>query len=177
MLIGLVKAPVPARYGRNYATTPNTADTYTILVSQHVVQQIPIYKSLLKEALSTKDPNEIPKIYISEVPATDVIQASAFIKTMNFLGGAAVPAVNTIGARAIDTLKSLLAVYDVCVVLKTEALEQAVLDRMAGYHYPNTDTFVEIAREVYGNTGPKQRAVDSSIGKLVKSKLAELLPR
>lgn len=166
MLIGLTNY---SRYG-NYSPSPS--DTYTILVPQHVVQQIPIYQSQLKTALSAKDPNAIPRIFGSEISATDATQTGAFIKTMNFLGGAAISAIDSTVAKAIDTFKSLLSVYDVCIVLKTEALEQAVLDRMSGYSFPNTDTFIDFAREIYGDTGPNKRTVDSPVGKVVKQKIA-----
>lgn len=101
----------------------------------------------------------------------------AFVKTLNFLGGTPLPVIGAAGTQDIDTLKSLLAVYDVCTELQTEALEHAVLGHMIEYEYPKLDTVIAFAREVYGDTGSKQHEVDSSIGKAVKLKLAALLPR
>jgi hypothetical protein len=64
-----------------------------------------------------------------------------------------------------------------CIVLKTAALERAVLDHLGTYHYPHSNVFIDFARDIYGDTGPKKRAVDSSIGRVIKIKLAALLPR
>jgi hypothetical protein len=176
MLIGLVKS-TNVLHGGVFQVEQDSKDVYTILVPQYTVQQIPIYKSQLEGALRTKHPNEIPKIFALEVPPADTAQANTFIKTLSFIGGTPLPAFDTAGVRPTDTLNALLAVYDMCIVLNTAALERAVLDHLAAYHYPHSNAFIDFARDIYGDTGSKKRAVDSSIGRVIKSKLAVLLPR
>lgn len=97
--------------------------------------------------------------------------------TLIFLGGTPLPVIGAAGTQDIDTLKSLLTMYDVCTELQIEALEHAVLGQLADYDFPELDTSVAFAREVYGDTGSKKREVDFSIGKAVKLKLAALLLR
>ena len=95
--------------------------------------------------------------------------------TLIFLGGTPLPINGAAGTQDIDTLKSLLIIYDVCTELQIEALEHAVLGHLADYDFPELDTFFAFAREVYGDTGSKKREVDSLVGKAVKLKLAALL--
>lgn len=161
-------------HGRNAnSSTTRTSET-RILVPQHILQKVPFYKSELESALITKSSNGIPKIKDAKFPSSG---QEAFITTLNFLGGTPLPVIGADDTQDIDTLKSLLAVYDVCIELQTEALEHAVLSHLAAYDYPRLDNFVDFAREVYGDTGSKTREVESSIGKVVKRKLTELLPR
>lgn len=161
-------------HGRNANwSTIRTTET-RILVPQHILQKIPFYKYELESALSTKSPSGIPKIKDAKFPSTG---QEAFITTLNLLGNTPLPVIGAAETQDIDTLKSLLAVYDVCMELQTGALERAVLGHLASYDYPKLDTFVAFAREVYGDTGSKKREVESSIGKVVKRKLTELLPR
>jgi hypothetical protein len=171
-LVALEKVTEHTSYHGRYSTTRITE--VSILVPQHILQKVPFYKSELESALSTKTPNGIPKIKDAKFPATG---KEPFITTLNFLGGTPLPIIGAAGTQDIDTLKSLLPVYDVCKELQTEALEHAVLSHLADYDYPKLDIFVAFAREVYGDTGSKKREVDSSIGKAVKLKLAALLPR
>lgn len=149
-------------------------DTTRILVPQQILQTIPFYKSELESALSTTNPNEIPTIKNAKIPSAG---EKAFVKTINLLGGAPLPVIDTPGCEEIETLTSLLAVYDTCIQLQTEELERAVLDHMANYEYLKLKTFTDFAREVYGDTGSKKRAVDSSIGKVIKLKLTALFQR
>jgi hypothetical protein len=79
--------------------------------------------------------------------------------------------------REVGSLKSLLGVYEVCIELQTAVFERAVFNRMANYQYPNMDTLVAFAREVYGDTASEKRVVDSSVGQVVKAKLTTFLPR
>jgi hypothetical protein len=176
MLIGLVKSTNVLHKGV-FHVEQDSKDVYTILVPQYTVQQIPIYKFQLENALRTKPPDEIPKIFALEVPPADTAQANTFVKTLSFIGGTPLPAFDAAGVRPTDTLNALLAVYDMCIVLKTAALERAVLDHLGTYHYPHSNVFIDFARDIYGDTGPKKRAVDSSIGRVIKIKLAALLPR
>lgn len=138
------------------------------------MQKIPFYKVDIQSTLSKTSPNGITTIRNAKIPSAG---EEAFIKTINFLGGTPLPALNTAGTEDIETLRSLLSVYDVCVELQIKGLEQTVLYHMSKYQYPKLEAFVTFAREVYGDLGSKKRAVDSSIGKLVKVKLAALYPR
>jgi hypothetical protein len=145
-----------------------------ILVPQHILERIPFYTSELESALRTTGPNGIPTIMDAKIPDAG---EEAFIKTIDFIGGTPLPEIDATESQDIETLKSLLAVYDVCIELQTEELEQAVLDHISNNQYPKLQSFVDFAREVYGDSGPKKRAVDSSIGKAVKLKLTTLFPR
>ena len=160
------------KWGRTDSTP--CIDNTSILVPQHIMQKIPFYKRDLQSALSKTCPNEITTITNVKIPEAG---EEAFIKTINFLGGTPLPAINVTGTEDIDTLMCLLDVYDVYVELQTKELEQAVLDCVSRYQYPKLETFVDFAREVYGDLGPKKRAVDSPIGKVVKLKLTALFPR
>jgi len=161
-------------HGRHSSSTATQTTTTLFLVPQHILEKIPFYKSELESALSTKVTNQVPKIKDAKFPGAG---QEAFITTINLLGGTPLPVIDATESQDIDTLKSLLTVYDVCMELQTEALEHAVLDHMSDYQYPKLDTFVAFAREVFGDTGLEKRAVDSSIGKVIKRKLVELLPR
>jgi hypothetical protein len=99
---------------------------------------------------------------------------SAFIQTVKYLSGTPLPAM---WPREVGSLKSLLGVYEVCIELQTAVFERAVFNRMANYQYPNMDTLVAFAREVYGDTASEKRVVDSSVGQVVKAKLTAFLPR
>jgi len=145
-----------------------------ILVPQHILQKIPFYKPELDTALSTTGPNGIPTITDAKIPGAS---EEAFVKTIDFIGGTPLSEIDAKGSQDIETLKSLLAVYDVCVELQTEELEQAILDHFSNYQYPKLQSFIDFAREFYGDVGPKKRAEDSSIGKIVKLKLTALFPR
>lgn len=159
-------------YGR--VTSDACVNNTSILVPQHILQNVPFHKSELESALSTTGPNGIPTIKDANIPGAG---EEAFIKTIDFLGGTPLPAIDAPGSQDIETLKSLLAVYDVCIELQTEELEQAVLDHISNYQYHKLKSFIDFARHAYGDLGPKKRAVDSSIGKAVKLKLTTLFPR
>lgn len=160
------------KYGR--VTSDACVTNTSILVPQHILQHVPFYKSELESALSTTGPNGIPTITDAKIPG---VGEEAFIKTIDFLGGTPLPAIDAPSSQDIETLKSLLAVYDVCIELQTEELEQAVLDHISTYQYPKLKSFIDFARHAYGDLGPKKRAVDSSIGKVIKLKLTALFPR
>jgi hypothetical protein len=81
MLIGLVKSTNVLHKGV-FHVEQDSKDVYTILVPQYTVQQIPIYKFQLENALRTKTPDEIPKIFALEVPPADTAQANTFVKTL-----------------------------------------------------------------------------------------------
>lgn len=160
------------RFG--YVTTSPCTDNTSILVPQHILQKVPFYKSELETALSATGPDGIPTIKNAKIPDAG---EEPFIKAIDFIGGTPLPAIDAPGAQDIETLKSLLAVYDVCIELQTEELEQAVLSHISDHQYPKLKSFVEFARQVYGDVGSKKRTVNSSIGKVIKLKLTVLLPR
>jgi hypothetical protein len=146
----------------------------SILVPLYVLQKIPLYKSELEAALGTTTSHGIPTIKDVRLPAAGI---NGFIKTINFLGGTPLPSIDAAGSEDIEILKSLLTVYNVCIELQIEQLAHAVLAHMETYQYPKLKTFIDFAREVYGDTGSKKHAVDSVIGKAFKFKLTELFPR
>lgn len=102
----------PDRYSRT-TTVPCTKNT-SILIPQHILEKIPFYTSDLESALSATDHNGIPTILNAKIPSAD---EEAFIKAIDFIGGTAIPSTDATGAQDIETLKSLLAVYDVCIKL------------------------------------------------------------
>jgi hypothetical protein len=157
----------------NYGTPTHVA---SIFVPQHILQRISVYERQIHGALATKDRNQVPTI-TDEVLLGVIEQPAAPIKAIDFLDGAPLPNIGEAGADDNITLSSLLGVYDVCIELQIKTLEEAILGHMSSCTYATWDTFIKFAKEVYGDTGKKKRAVDSSVGKVVKLKLTAFLPR
>jgi hypothetical protein len=167
-----VEKSCPYYDGRRVPPGSCIQDT-SILVPLHILQKTPLYKSELEDALRTTASYNVPTIKVVRFPAEG---QKTFIKTINFLGGTPLPSLDAAGSEDIDILKSLLTVYNVCLELQTEELAHAVLAHIESYQYSKLQTFIDFAREVYGDTGSEKHAVDSIIGKAFKPKLTELFP-
>ena len=112
------------------------------MVPQQILQEIPVYKSTLESDLNTTDANGVPTMTNAKIPSAG---EKAFVKAINFVGGTPLPVLEATEDRDIETLKSLLAVYDVCIEFQIEALEHAILDRMTKHEYPKLKTFIDFA--------------------------------
>lgn len=162
--------PAKGRYGTETRTTSITS----FFVPQYAMEQLDRYKSALQTALSNDDPTEAPIVkdeeYISQGHSTKALQ-----NTIDYVGGAPLPALNTDKAAAI--LRSLLDVYDVCEYLNVKSLEDAILNHIKVCEDLPLEVFVKFAAIVYGDNCSTQRARESPIGKLIQQKLTVLKPR
>jgi hypothetical protein len=146
-----------------------------MFIPEHIVRRIPKYTTLLEKAARAKQVEGDP-IFTDETKHNH----QAFVQTIQCLGGASLQPLTASADDVKAALKSLLAMCGVAVALQIRALEDAIIDHVETCPDMPVDVFLDFAKLAYaGNRSVemKAHATDSPIGKLIKRKLAILLPQ
>jgi hypothetical protein len=144
-------------------------------IPEHVVRQIPKYNALLGRATPAEQVEGDP-----DFKDNTTHNHRAFVQTIECVGGASLRPLTGSEEEVKATLMSLLGMYGVSVALEIETLQDAVLSHIETCPNLPVETFLDFARLAYdGNqqTDMEPHETDSPIGKLIKRKLAVLLPQ
>lgn len=146
-----------------------------MFIPEHVVRQIPKYSALLEDTSPAEQIEGDPDF---KDDATH--NHRAFVQTIEFVGGASLRPLTGSVEDIKGTLTSLLGMYGVGVALEIQALQDAILDHIEGCPNMPVEVFLDFAKIAYDGHEQQdlvQQATDLPIGKLIKRKLALLLPQ
>lgn len=147
-----------------------------LFIPEHIIRQIPRYDAELDEEMEDVE-DEGQTFEIADPIARHQV---ALVRAIEYVGGALIPPIDASAGDVQRTLAELLAVYDVSIGLEIKTLEEKILNHIESCPGMSTEAFLTFARTVYAgdeNSDLAGHATDSSIGKLIKRKLAVLLPQ
>lgn len=147
-----------------------------LFIPEYIVKQIPRYNEELDEEMQDVE-DEGQTFEIADSIARPQV---ALVRAIEYVGGALLSPIDASIPNVQQTLAELLAVYDVSIGLEIKTLEEKILNHIESCPEMPTETFLTFARTVYAgdeNGDLAGHATDSSIGKLIKRKLAVLLPQ
>lgn len=149
-----------------------------LFIPEHIIQKIPKYEFELDEQME----NVEDKGQTFEIADHATHHQVPFVRAIEYVSGACLPSISASESndKVQRTLTELLGVYAVSVALEIKMLEDSILAHIESCPDLSTESFLAFARIVYADDvdkGLAAHATDSSIGKLIKRKLAVLLPR
>ncbi|KAM0720577.1 hypothetical protein Q7P37_004713 [Cladosporium fusiforme] len=148
----------------------------TVYLPECVVRKIPKYEIELDEVMAAEDDEG----QVFEIQDMRIHPQVAFHWAIGCISGSPLPKIDDPSANRFRELKTLLGVYAVSIELESDTLERAVLDHLDACPSIPTEMFLDFARLVYSGDEHEDlapQAAGSSIGRLIKRKLAIMLPQ
>lgn len=159
------KTPSPNKYTAN--ANPSTSRYY---IPQDIIRYIPSYKSQLEEQLACPKGDEEPVICDKTAREAQVVA-----KAVRFLSSGYLYPLEASSSTINDSLNDLVKLYNFSNSLSIKRLEVGILDHIKNFRGLSLAIFLIFARSYYDAHG--KEAQDTSLGHLIKQKLAEFLPR
>lgn len=150
------------------ARSTNQTDRY--YVPEDVIRFIPKYKAQLDEKLASIKGDNQPVIRDETVRDPEVVA-----RAVRFLTSGYLYPLDTSAGDIKDTLDDLVKLYNFSTSLSIKRLEVGILDHIKNFETLTLAIFLVFARGYYTAHGVE--AQDTSLGHLIKQKLAEFLPR
>lgn len=176
LVANLIPITNNTRRKRNSNTSEKQPREVILFIPEDIVKQIPRYNEELDEEMQDVE-DEGQTFEIADSIARPQV---ALVRAIEYVGGALLPPIDASVPDVQRTLAELLAVYDVSIGLEIKNLEEKILKHIESCPDMPTERFLTFAKMAYAgdeNSDVAEHATDSSIGKLIKRKLAVLLPQ